>query len=313
LEVVVVESLASTAPCRHNAKEFFRQGELLRMKLRFLSLCTLLFVLFAGQCVAQRCTIVPKSVNLGETLRLTCSGDVATANWSGRTVRLFTQTDGKKFGLMPVSVKDAPGPASIDFLSQQGAVLVSEKFIVRATRFPSENVRLSADIEALRSTPEEIKLLTDFRNGVSDERFWQDPLAPPVDGCVTSPFGVKRMHNGKPTGEFHGGIDQRTPAGEPIRAIADGRIIYAQKFNVLGNAVGIDHGQGLGSMYLHMSELKVAAGALVKKGDVLGYAGSTGRSTGPHLHWVLYANGVNVNAAQWVKLTACPRPAAKKK
>lgn len=284
----------------------------MRTKLRSFSVSLLFVACGATQTMAQQCTIIPKSANLGETLRLTCLGDVASAKWNDRTIHLFAQSDGKKLGLMPVSVKETPGPAAIDFLSQQGVTLVSEKFVVRATRFPSENVRLSPDIEALRSTPEEIKLLTEFRKGVSDRRFWQDPLSPPVEGCVTSPFGVKRLHNGKPTGEFHGGVDQRTPAGEPIRAIADGKIVYAQKFNVLGNAVGLDHGQGLGSMYLHMSKLEVAPGALVKKGDILGYAGSTGRSTGPHLHWVLYANGVNVNPAQWLKFTACPRPPKKK-
>ncbi|HLK04680.1 MAG TPA: M23 family metallopeptidase [Candidatus Acidoferrum sp.] len=262
---------------------------------------------------AQVCSISPKTVSLGQTLRLTCSAEVATAKWHGRSIRMFPQSDGEYFGLMPVSVKDAPGPGSIVFLAKDGSTHATESFVVRPTKFPSENVRLSPDIEALRSTPEEIQLLTNFRNGVSDSRFWQDPLASPVDGCVTSPFGVQRLHNGKPTGEFHGGVDQRTPAGEEIRAIADGKIIFAQHFNVLGNAVGIDHGQGLASMFLHMSKLAVADGALVKKGDVLGYAGSTGRSTGPHLHWVLYANGVNVNPAQWVKLAACSRTAKPKK
>jgi murein DD-endopeptidase MepM/ murein hydrolase activator NlpD len=276
------------------------------------SLCIGLFFFTATASQAQQCSISPKTVNLGETLRLTCPAEVASAKWNDRTIRLFRQPGGKSFGLMPVSVKDSPGPASIEFLSKDGAVVTVAIFLVRATHFPSENVRLSPDIEALRSTPEEIQLLTGFRKEVTEERFWQDPLAPPVEGCVTSPFGVKRMHNGKPTGEFHGGVDQRTPAGEEIRAITGGKIIFAKQFNVLGNAVGIDHGQGLGSMYLHMTKLAVADGALVKKGDVLGYAGSTGRSTGPHLHWVLYANGVNVNAAQWVKLSACS-PQSKKK
>ena len=281
----------------------------LRIKTFFLFIlaCTV-----ASSISAQQCSIAPKIANLGDTLRLTCTGEVASAKWHERTIHLFPQTDGKNFGLMPISVKDSPGPASLGFLSKEGAVLVTEKFVVRATRFPSENVRLSPDIEGLRSTPEEIQLLTGFRNEVSDARYWQDPLEPPVDGCVTSPFGVKRLHNGKPTGEFHGGVDQRTPAGEAIRAISDGKVVFAKQFNVLGNAVGLDHGQGLGSMYLHMTKLAVADGAIVKKGDALGYAGSTGRSTGPHLHWVLYANGVNVNPAQWVKLSACPRPPKEK-
>ena len=289
-----------------------RAYELALRFLKFFCIALLLLVFSPVALIAQECVVSPKAVNLGETLRLTCSGEVASAKWNERTVRLFAQPDGKKFGLMPVSVKDAPGSSPIEFLAKDGSTVITAKTLVRATRFPSENVRLSPDIQALRSTPDEIKILTDFRNIVSDARFWQDPLAPPVEGCVTSPFGVKRMHNGKPTGEYHGGVDQRTPEGEAVRAIADGAIVFAKKFNVLGNAVGIDHGQGLSSMYLHMSELVVADGALVKKGDALGYAGSTGRSTGPHLHWVLYANGVNVNPAQWVKLSACPRPPKKK-
>ncbi len=270
-----------------------------------------LFV-FATVASAQTCSVTPKSVNLGQTIRATCRREVTSAKWNDRTIRMFAQSDGTYFGLMPVSVKDAPGAASIAFLTKDGSIQATASFVVRPTKFPSENVRLSPDIEALRSTPEEIQLLTNFRNEVSDARFWHDPLSPPVEGCVTSPFGVKRLHNGKPTGEFHGGVDQRTPAGEEIRAIADGKVIFAKQFNVLGNAVGIDHGQGLGSMFLHMTKLAVTEGAVVKKGDVLGYAGSTGRSTGPHLHWVLYANGVNVNPSQWVKLAACPRPEKKK-
>jgi len=282
------------------------------LRSKFLISSAFSLLVFSYIASSQQCSILPKAVDLGDTLRLTCDSDAASAKWNDRVIRLFQQFDGKNFGLMPVSVKDSPGPAAVEFFSKDGNPLDTEKFVVRATRFPSENVRLSPDIEALHSTPEEIQLLTGFRNEVSDSRFWQDPLAPPVDGCVTSPFGVKRLHNGKSTGEFHGGVDQRTPAGEPIRAIADGKVVFAKQFNVLGNAVGLDHGQGLGSMYLHMTQLAVNDGAIVKKGDVLGYAGSTGRSTGPHLHWVLYANAVNVNPAQWVKLSSCPRAQKKK-
>ena len=284
----------------------------INLRARLLLFNISVLVVLPAFASGQQCLVAPRSANLGETLRLTCTAEVASAKWNDRTVRLFPQPDGKNFGLMPISVKDSPGPGSIEFLSKDGATLVREKLVVRPTRFPSENVRLSPDIEALHSTSEEIQLLTGFRNEVSDSRYWQDPFESPVDGCVTSPFGVKRLHNGKPTGEFHGGVDQRTPADEAIRAIADGKVIFAKQFNVLGNAVGLDHGQGLGSMYLHMAKLAVVDGALVKKGDVLGYAGSTGRSTGPHLHWVLYANGVNVNPAQWVKLSSCPRPPKKK-
>jgi len=267
----------------------------------------LLCGLSAGPALAQKCTLTPKSVKLGETLRLSCPPEFTSATLNGRTTRLFPQPAGMSFALLPISVQDLPGTATLTVSRNDGVQPQQLSVIIRKTIFPSQNVKLGPEIEALHSTPEEIALLTSFKTKISDSRFWQDPLAPPVPGCMTSPFGLKRLHNGKPTGEYHGGVDQRTPTGEPIRAVAAGTVTFAQQFNVLGNAAGIDHGQGLESMYLHMSKLVVTPGAQVQRGDILGYAGSTGRSTGPHLHWVLYVNGINVNPAQWMKLSPCPR------
>jgi murein DD-endopeptidase MepM/ murein hydrolase activator NlpD len=266
-----------------------------------------LCALSAAPAPPQKCTVTPKFVKLGETLRITCPIQFTSASLNGRTAKLFPQSAGNNFALLPISVKDAPGTATLTVSRDDGVPPQQLSVVIRKTIFPSQNVKLSPEIEALHSTPEEIALLTGFKEKISDTRSWQDPLAPPVSGCMTSPFGVKRLHNGKPTGEYHGGVDQRTPAGEPIRAVAAGTITFAQQFNVLGNAVGIDHGQGLESMYLHMSKLVAAPGAQVQRGDILGYAGSTGRSTGPHLHWVLYVNGMNVNPSQWMKLQPCPR------
>jgi murein DD-endopeptidase MepM/ murein hydrolase activator NlpD len=267
---------------------------------------------FAMPLQAQKCTVSPAQVKLGETLRITCPAEFTSAKLGERSAKLYLQSSGKNFGLLPISVKDAPGKFSL-LISQAGDGAPQDlPVVIRKTIFPSQNVKLTPEIEGLHSTLEEMALLTSFREAISETRFWADPLAPPVSGCMTSPFGVKRLHNGKPTGEYHGGVDQRTPEGEPIRAVAAGTITFAKQFNVLGNAVGIDHGQGLESMYLHMSRLVVASGAAVQRGDILGYAGSTGRSTGPHLHWVLYVNGVNVNPAQWVKLVPCSSAAKKR-
>jgi murein DD-endopeptidase MepM/ murein hydrolase activator NlpD len=206
---------------------------------------------------------------------------------------------------MPVAVADTPGTYPIEFLAADGTTLASVKLTIRATKFPSQNVTLAPEIEALHSTPDEMQTLTAFRDSVSDIKYWDDPLAAPVPGCVISPFGVKRLHNGKPTGDFHAGVDQRSPAGTPIRAVANGVVKIAQPFNVLGGTVAIDHGQGLETMYLHMSKLNVEVGARVNKGDVIGYVGATGRANGPHLHWVIYVNGVPINPLQWVTLKSC--------
>jgi murein DD-endopeptidase MepM/ murein hydrolase activator NlpD len=254
---------------------------------------------------AQECSVKPASIPLGQTVRLRCDSPAATARLNGRTVRLFKQENGDWLGLMPVAVADTPGTYPIEFLAEDGTPVASISLIIRKTVFPSQNVVLAPQIEALHSTPEEMQTLTAFRDSVSDIRYWDDPLAPPVPGCVISPFGVKRLHNGKPTGEIHSGIDQRASDGTPIRAVAAGVVKIVQPFNVLGGTVAIDHGQGLETMYLHMSKLNVEVGSRVNKGDVIGYVGATGRANGPHLHWVVYVNGVPVNPLQWVALKPC--------
>ena len=154
-----------------------------------------------------------------------------------------------------------------------------------------------------------------FLTSVSATRKWQEPLLAPVPGCMNSPFGASRLHNGKPTGDYHGGVDQRGAAGAPIHAVAAGTVRIARMFTLRGGTVGIDHGQGLATIYMHMSKVAAKEGQSVRAGDVIGYVGSTGRATGPHLHWSLYANGHPVSPNQWVKLQPCvtARPKARAK
>jgi hypothetical protein len=110
------------------------------------------------------------------------------------------------------------------------------------------------------------------------------PLSPPANPLPPAKsFGVKRIFNGKPAAQPHTGVDYPTPVGSPVLAVADGTVVMAEDMFFEGNAVFIDHGDGLISMYFHLAELKVAAGDEVRKGHVLGRVGSTGRATGPHL------------------------------
>ena len=264
-------------------------------------------LLMALPAVAQtsKCTVAPVRVKLGGTLRVSCPPEFSRATLNGRQAELFLQSDAKRFGLLPIAVTDKPGTYELHLSRSGDGLPQTVRVTILKTVFPTQNVQLSPEIEGLHSTPEEMALLKTFKENISSDRFWRDPLAAPVPGCMTSPFGVKRLHNGKPTGDYHGGVDQRTPEGEPIRAVAAGTVRFAKPFNVLGNAVGVDHGQGLESTYLHMSKLVAVPDAKVQKGDILGYAGSTGRSTGPHLHWALSVNGINVNPALWVQLTPC--------
>jgi len=279
-----------------------------------------------GGAQERHCTVKPAAIPLGQTVRLRCDVEVVEAVLTPygtgvtsdyrpilRKVAMFKQADGSWEGLMPIAVADPPGQYEIAIndwrvahspavgasgVSAQPPVMVS--LTIKKTIFPTQNVTLAPSIEALHSTPEEMKTITGFRDAVSDVKYWEEPLEAPLPGCVISPFGVARLHNGKPTGEFHGGIDQRGALGTPIHAAAAGVVKIVQPFNVLGGTVAIDHGQGLETMYLHMSKLNVAVGDHVAKGAVIGYVGATGRANGPHLHWVVYVNGVPQNPQQWV-------------
>jgi murein DD-endopeptidase MepM/ murein hydrolase activator NlpD len=281
--------------------------------VNFVLLAALTYATIASSAAAQNCTVKPAAISLGQTVRLSCRIPASTAKLNDRTVRLFPQSNGGSQGLMPIAVADVPGTYELEFLAEDGTTLASAKLTIRPTTFPRQNVVLAPQIEALHSTPEDIQTLTEFRNTVSDVKYWEDPLTAPVPGCILSPFGVKRLHNGKPTGEIHAGVDQRSPAGRPVRAVAGGIVKIAQPFAVLGGTVAIDHGQGLETMYLHMSKLLVEPGAQVKKGEVIGYVGATGRANGPHLHWVVDVNGVPVNPQQWVALKSCGSEKAKPK
>ncbi|HJD96983.1 MAG TPA: M23 family metallopeptidase [Mailhella massiliensis] len=127
------------------------------------------------------------------------------------------------------------------------------------------------------------------------ERQWTLPLHRPVPGGVTSPFGGRRVFNGQPRAP-HKGTDMRSPEGANVKAAADGVVLLAEKQYFGGNSVYIDHGQGVVSTYAHLSSFDVKAGERVRKGQVIGRSGSTGRVTGPHLHFGLLVQGVAVDA-----------------
>jgi lysostaphin len=274
------------------------------------------FLLFVATCVwAQVFDVTPLSVPQGETLKVSSAGSVRAARLDGRTITLFPQPDGRSFGLMPVPVLEKPGAYTLEFLDQNGGVVHRTPVLVRNAHYPEQNIVIAKAIAALKPSPGEQQTVGAFRKTVSPARYWEEPLREPVPGCLTSPFGAERLHNGKRTGDFHAGVDQRGAAGTPIHPVTAGVVKIVRRFNLRGGTVAVDHGQGMESIYLHMSSFVAKEGEHVGPDDVLGLIGSTGRSTGPHVHWTLYVNGEPVNPGQWMSLHACPseasRPAAK--
>ena len=132
------------------------------------------------------------------------------------------------------------------------------------------------------------------------ERQWSLPLERPVPGGITSPFGGRRVFNGQPRAP-HKGTDMRSPEGAQVRAVADGVVLIAEPQYYGGNIIYLDHGQGVISTYGHLSAFDVTPGERVQRGQVIGRSGSTGRVTGPHLHFGLTVQGVAVDAMPLLK------------
>jgi murein DD-endopeptidase MepM/ murein hydrolase activator NlpD len=121
----------------------------------------------------------------------------------------------------------------------------------------------------------------------------------PLDGRLSSSFGLRRFFNEQPR-RPHSGLDIAAPKGTPIKAPAGGEIILTGNFFFNGNAVFIDHGKGLVTMYAHMNSIEVTEGQHVKRGEKIGTVGMTGRVTGPHLHWGISLNDARVNPSLFV-------------
>ena len=116
----------------------------------------------------------------------------------------------------------------------------------------------------------------------------------PLEGIVTSLFGHRRFFNGKPR-RPHSGLDIAADEGTPIYAAGDAEVTLADELYFNGKTVFLDHGQGLITMYCHLSEYLVEEGDNVAKGQSIGLVGATGRATGPHLHWTVSLNGTRVD------------------
>ena len=133
------------------------------------------------------------------------------------------------------------------------------------------------------------------------EREWSGKFRPPVDAPVSDVFGTRRTFNGK-VQSMHQGLDYAVPPGTPVSALNAGTVLLASPLYFEGNCVVLDHGQGLLTLYLHLSEIKVKQGERVERGQEIGLSGGTGRATGPHLHLAVRWQGVYLNPATLVAL-----------
>lgn len=251
----------------------------------------------------------------GEELRLysqeVFNGEVALVRWLGeplsfgvirfrdRSIDLYP-FDGGAVALIPVGLDVAPGhyPLAAALVDRQGVTTeVQLTLTVVHKDRPEESLTLpermvSPGVEDTARIAREAALL-EQAFALRSLRHWES-FQRPVDDPVSSVFGKRRLLNGKPKSP-HSGTDFRSPQGTPVRAISSGRVALAGDFFYTGLTVVVDHGEGLFSLYAHLSKLLVAEGTMLNAGDFIGHVGSTGRSTGAHLHLTVRLLGERID------------------
>ncbi len=203
-----------------------------------------------------------------------------------------------KLGSVPLRLTetDTSGEQSTESTSISVA---STAFPIDAITLPPAKLAILTDSALLKKEGDELAAIV---NRYTPARLWSGAFRQPVYTAITEFFGTRRSYNGGPVGACgHEGTDFSGKVGDPVYADARGRIVFAGTTQVRGNLVVIDHGLGVFSGLYHMSEINVQTDQMVEPGDLIGKVGSTGLSTGPHLHWSMWVNGEYVDPMEWTR------------
>jgi hypothetical protein len=220
-----------------------------------------------------------------------------------------------RFGLIAIPFRTAPGPAKLmlSWTNAAGDYSRTIPFRIVAGKYKTDELKVDSsrvnpnkkNIERAQKEARKIKRV--YAEG-SIARLWDGEFQLPMTSDITSPFGNKRVFNGQ-LKSFHNGVDFRARSATPVYAANSGVVKLAENLFYSGNAVVIDHGTGIFTIYAHLSRIDVTAGQLVEKGQRLGLTGATGRVSGPHLHWGVKVKGVAVNPMQLIQLMSSLLPA----
>ena len=231
--------------------------------------------------------------------KITFSFDSSTKTW---------------FALAGVSLETTPGSYALELAGEHRAsrtadtpLTFTRKFAITRAKYPK--VELTVESKFTEPSPEQLqrinedkKIKQDYLNRVTIDREWSGKFTPPADAAISDVFGTQRVFNGKAQSS-HLGLDFRVPSGTPVAAMNSGTVLLARPLYFEGNCVVLDHGQGLLSIYMHLSEIKVKEGDVVKRGEEVGLSGGTGRATGPHLHVAIRWQGIYLDPARLMRLS----------
>ena len=276
----------------------------------------------ADNKTTERYTIVgiPKPDVKAQTTQTAVSGDpvgvrleygpnlkikqVATT-LNGQPVPTFwNQTGAAAFGGVPLGSETSTLPLDISLTDEFNRVTTLSR-TVAVTADPRGTELLNLSPEVLSSSTPENRALEETTLDAAyakDAPYpeWRRPFMLPVDGITTSSFGASRQYGPGGNISFHQGADLAAPEGTPVHATNAGTVRVAGFYPIKGGLVMIDHGGGICSLYFHQSKILVRAGETVRRGQIIGEVGTTGLSTGPHLHWEMRVDELATNPLEWV-------------
>ena len=181
-----------------------------------------------------------------------------------------------------------------------GIDVVDKDYGVRRLTLPDNMVNL--DKESLARVTKESARLKEIWSSPPVEPMWNGSFLKPVDGEIIGTFGRRSVINNQPRSP-HTGVDLRGKKGTPVKASNNGKVVLTANHFFTGNTVILDHGGEIKSMYFHLDKILVKIGDTVRRGEVIGLVGSTGRVTGPHLHWGVRVNGARVNPMSLIDIS----------
>jgi murein DD-endopeptidase MepM/ murein hydrolase activator NlpD len=278
----------------------------------------------AAHTTAARWTVVIRPARLVNGMpvlfRVTTPKPVRTlsGNWLGHEIAFSFDASHKLwFALAGASLDTKPGVYPIQLRAETlagqsagspdgQAISFEKKIRVERQRYPRVQLKVpgrytAPSPEDQRQIEQDKETKEDAFKTLSPGREWKGSFAAPVNAAISDVFGVERVFNGS-VQSTHQGLDFRVSSGTPVAAVNSGRIILARPLFFEGNCVVIDHGEGLLTLYLHLSKFSVKEGDDVSKGQPIGLSGGTGRATGPHLHLAVRWQGVYLNPQVLLKL-----------
>jgi murein DD-endopeptidase MepM/ murein hydrolase activator NlpD len=261
--------------------------------------CAFLVSMAAHAGVPPQEARVPGGVALVRVADTKAPAPVVTRD--GKRIWVTKHSVGKQlpgwYAVVGLPLNTTPGQHSLTIKS--GGAETTQTFRVIAKRYPVQKLTFTDKgmVDPAQQNMERIereaKHLGEIRRTWRERDDTDAQFVAPANGRLSSRFGLQRVLNGKPRSP-HAGLDIAVPTGTRINTAANGTVVDAGDYYFTGKTVYIDHGNGLLTMYCHLSEIGVMAGDNVAKGQAIGLSGMTGRATGPHLHWSVVLNGVMV-------------------